>query len=177
MRDRVGTGRGRLPPAGSAAPGTGKRPAGPGALLGSGRSEPEKMDLFASPAILLYKKELDAAALRQRVIANNIANVNTPRFKKSTVVFESLLKEALGREPAGLLVSQPGHLGAAPPLAEVTPAVQKVETTFMRTDGNNVDIDEEMVNLAANGLLYQAAARQLGDRYSLLSYVITGGGK
>jgi flagellar basal-body rod protein FlgB len=44
----------------------------------------------------------------------------------------------------------------------------------MREDGNNVDIDEEMTNLAANSIEYQATASELSERISLLSYVITG---
>lgn len=113
--------------------------------------------------------------MRQRVIADNIANLNTPRFKKSTVVFESLLKKALGRAPVEMVTTHPGHLGGRPLLADLQPEVQLNRATSMRADGNNVDIDEEMVNLAANGIKYQAGARELSDRYALLNLVITGG--
>ena len=133
------------------------------------------MDLFSSPAMVGLKKGLDADALRQKVIANNIANMNTPYFKKSAVAFEGLLKKALGREPVEMLTTDPKHFGGAPLLAELQPEVSLNEATSMRSDGNNVDIDEEMVSLAANGIQYQATARALGDRYSLLSFVITGG--
>jgi len=44
----------------------------------------------------------------------------------------------------------------------------------MREDGNNVDMDEEMTNLAINSIKYQAEIRELSDRISLLGYVITG---
>lgn len=133
------------------------------------------VELFSNPVMISLMKGLDAGALRQRVIADNVANVNTPSFKKSTVAFESLLKKALGREPVEMITTHPMHLGGAPPLAELRPEVNLNEATSMRTDGNNVDIDEEMTNLAANGIQYQATARELSERISLLGYVITGG--
>lgn len=133
------------------------------------------MDLFSNAEMVGLKKALDAGALRQRVIANNIANVNTPNFKKSTVAFEGILKKALGRESIEMITTHPRHFGKTPLLAELQPEVNLNETTSMRTDGNNVDIDEEMTNLAANGIQYQATARELSERFSLLSFVITGG--
>lgn len=133
------------------------------------------MELFSSQVFLGLQKGLDAESLRQRVIANNIANVNTPNFKKSTIDFESILKKALGRDSIGLITSDPRHYGAAPSLAELRPEVRVNRATSMREDGNNVDIDEEMTNLAANSIEYQATARELSERISLLSYVITGG--
>ncbi len=131
------------------------------------------MELFTSDVLVSLKKGLDAAALRQRVIANNIANVNTPGFKKSAVEFESLLKAALGRDTVKLVAGGPKNIGAAR-LAELRPEVRVNEATSMREDGNNVDMDEEMTNLAINSIKYQAETRELSDRYSLLSYVITG---
>lgn len=133
------------------------------------------MDLFSSQVLVCLKKGLDAGALRQRVIANNIANFNTPGFKKSTVEFESLLKAALGRDTVKLAAAAPRHFGAAPLLAELKPEVRVNEATSMREDGNNVDIDEEMTNLAVNSIKYPAETRELSDRMSLLGYVITGG--
>jgi len=133
------------------------------------------VDLFSNQVMVALVKELDAGTLRQRVMANNIANVNTPYFKKSTVEFDSLLKKALGKEPVEMITTDPRHFGGKPSLAEVRPEVHIDKTTTMRTDGNNVDIDEEMVNLAANSMHYRAVAQELSDRYSGLSYVITGG--
>ncbi|NHM28202.1 flagellar basal body rod protein FlgB [Desulfofundulus sp. TPOSR] len=132
------------------------------------------MDLFASPILVALQKQLDAAALTQRVIAHNVANVNTPGFKKSSVSFTEELRRALGEDVLPLVTSDPRHIGAPVPLARVEPTVVKEEGTTMGYNGNNVDIDQEMVNLAANTLTYQAAARALGDRLSLLTYVIRG---
>jgi len=133
------------------------------------------VDLFSNQVMIALVKELDAGTLRQRVIANNIANVNTPYFKKSTVEFDGLLKKALSREPVEMITTDPRHFGGKPSLAELRPEVILNKSTTMRTDENNVDIDEEMANLAANSMQYQAVAKELSDRYSGLSYVISGG--
>lgn len=133
------------------------------------------MELFSNPILLSLQKGLDAGALRQRVIANNIANVNTPNYKKSTVAFESLLKKALGHGSIALNKTDPRHFGVTARLDELQPEVNLNETTSMRTDGNNVDVDEEMTNLAANGIQYQAIGRELSEHFSVLSYVITSG--
>ncbi len=133
------------------------------------------MSLFSAPVMVCLGKGLDAGAQRQRVIANNIANINTPGYKKSIVNFENLLKNTLKNDVAGMLTTHPRHFGGVCPLSELKPETYFSNVTSMRTDGNNVDIDEEMVNLAANGIKYQATSRQISDRISLLSYVITGG--
>lgn len=133
------------------------------------------MGLFSDPVMLGLKKGLDAGALRQRVIANNIANLNTPFFKKSTVEFEGLLKKALGQSPIEMSVTHPKHMRGRPSLQDLKPEIKIKDETSMRQDGNNVDIDEEMTMLAANGIQYQAMARILSERYSHLGLVITGG--
>lgn len=121
------------------------------------------------------KKQLDASALAQRVIAHNVANANTPGYKKFTVSFTAELRRALGEEGSlRLVTSNPRHIGAPVDLARLKPMVVREEGTTMSSSGNNVDIDQEMVNLAANVLVYQATARALGDRLALMHYVIRG---
>ncbi len=128
------------------------------------------VELAGSSVLSLLRKELDVTALRQRVIANNIANVNTPNFKKSVVRFEEFLQNALtngdGFRATALLPDQ------ATGLPE--PVVEREASTSMRADGNNVDVDQEMTSLAVNTILYQTAAQELNERLMLLSYVITG---
>jgi flagellar basal-body rod protein FlgB len=134
------------------------------------------VSLFDGDIMVALKKSLDAGALRQRVIANNIANINTPGFKKSAVSFEERLKMALTGPSSGIALktSDPRHISAASSLAELQPQVVKVSDTAMRPDGNNVDIDQEMVQVAANTINYNVAGRALNGQYSILDYVITG---
>lgn len=122
----------------------------------------------------LLERALDAASLRQRVLADNLANVDTPGFKRSDVAFASLVKAQMAsQEEAGtrlqLVRTNPLHLPAPPP-APALPrpvVVQDLQTAY-RPDGNNVDIDREMASEAENALLYQALVQRVNGRLSLL---------
>jgi flagellar basal-body rod protein FlgB len=132
------------------------------------------MSLFDDPVKNGLTKTLDATALRQRVIADNIANADTPGFKKSVVRFEEALRRALKGGSLPLRTTDPRHIGADP-FTSVAPRVEQVNTTALRTDGNNVDVEEEMVNLVTNNFTYQAAVRFITGKLSALRYVISGG--
>ncbi|HWQ62626.1 MAG TPA: flagellar basal body rod protein FlgB, partial [Negativicutes bacterium] len=109
--------------------------------------------ILSSPQETVLEQALGAAALRHKVIANNIANVNTPGFKKSDVVFEDKLAAAMTGKPLPMARTHAGHLPGRQGDA-FTPAVVTDTTTSLRTDGNNVDIDAEMANVAKNTLYY-----------------------
>ncbi|ABO50921.1 flagellar basal-body rod protein FlgB [Desulforamulus reducens MI-1] len=130
------------------------------------------MDVFNSPTLMILQQGLDAGAARQRVIANNIANFNTPGFKKSYVSFEDQLKAALGNSGVSLKGTHPLHIGTSN--REIKPEIKQVEETTMRYDGNNVDVDEEMVNLAAATIEYDVLAQGVMDRFHILGTVIGG---
>jgi flagellar basal-body rod protein FlgB len=103
---------------------------------------------------------MDAAALRHRVIAQNVANVNTPGYKRREVLFEADLAKALAANDDTAA-------------AHVTPQVVLGEGPE-RVDGNNVDIDREMNALSKNALLYQAAAQIVASRVASLRAAIAG---
>lgn len=130
------------------------------------------MNILDTTMFTMLQRGLDATTLRQRVIANNIANINTPGFKKSYVSFEDQLQVAMGKNGAPLKGTHPRHIGVTGPA--IKPEVKQVNETTMRFDGNNVDIDEEMVNLAATTIQYDVIAQGLIDRFNLLGNVIAG---
>lgn len=130
------------------------------------------MNIFDNSMMSLLRQGLDAGSMRQRTIANNVANINTPGFKKSYVSFEDRLKEAIDSKGGPLKGSHPMHIGVA--AKETRPEVKQVKGTTMRLDGNNVDIDEEMVNLAAATVQYDVVAQGLIDRFNILGLVISG---
>ncbi|CUH96080.1 hypothetical protein P22_2168 [Propionispora sp. 2/2-37] len=124
------------------------------------------------------EQALSASSLRHKVISNNIANVNTPGFKKSEVVFESLLQRALDGgdgDTLPLVKTHEKHLPLASPGEMVTPVVNTIGTTSMRTDENNVDVDIEMAEMAKNNIYYNAVAQQIGKYYTGIKSVINGG--
>ena len=119
-------------------------------------------------------KALDTAVLRHKAIAHNVANVNTPGYKRYEVRFEEKLNQALGwAREITLGRTHPKHLPAA--TWDLEPEVNREEFTTMRHDGNNVDIEREMVCLAQNSLDFDMALRQLGSRLAMWRYVINEG--
>lgn len=133
------------------------------------------MNLFNSPVMAGLSKQLDSSSLTQRVIANNIANVNTPGFKKSYISFQEELRRALDAKAPVMVTSDQRHIGGRVDISQVFPQVLQERGTTMKYSQNNVDIDQEMVNLAANTILYEVGVNAYSSRMGLLSYVIRGG--
>ena len=124
---------------------------------------------------------MTAANMRQEVIANNIANVNTPNFRKSNLEFEEMLaREIYGEEPDGKLKlarTHDKHLPYKPREFHAEPTIVQDNSTVMRVDDNNVDIDIEMANLAKNQLYYNAIVTEFSGHVSNLKNAITSNGQ
>lgn len=134
--------------------------------------------ILLDPTIDLLEKGLQAASLRQAVIANNIANANTPGFKRSKVVFEEELKRATEAEERNRrLVAAAGGGGGlrAPAAVRIAPRVVIDGSTTARNDGNNVDIDVEMALMAENQIWYTALTRQISEHFARLRMAISEG--
>jgi len=143
--------------------------------------------LLTDDSLFMLERGLDAAAARQRVLANNLANADTPGFKRSDVAFSGWLEEALAehrggcdarmaaaRGPVELLRTHPRH--TAGPARQIGGPPEVVDgSTTMRNDGNNVDIDREMTYVAENLMWYQALAQAVGGRFSRLRLAISEG--
>jgi flagellar basal-body rod protein FlgB len=127
----------------------------------------------------LLEKGLDVETLRRKVIANNISNVDVPHFKRSEVNFESELKRAiLDREekenklPA--LMTDERHIPFFVP-REITTVHSRINldyNTSFRNDGNNVDVEKEMVDAAKNLMRYNAFTTQLNNNFRMLKFVM-----
>jgi flagellar basal-body rod protein FlgB len=120
---------------------------------------------------------MSVSIIRQEVIADNIANADTPQFKRREVTFESELGRALRSYdphpfPAALTNRKHIPFFRVKDYREVVPIVHLDYVTTYRNDGNNVDIDREMVDARRNALQYTAMARRIGDNYRLLSMVM-----
>ncbi len=125
----------------------------------------------------ILERGISAANLRHEVISDNLANVNTPNFKRSEVVFEEVLaKELFGdnSDKLPLVRTHDRHL-PIPKHDRANAYVQRDDTTTMRVDNNNVDIDIEMASLAKNQLWYNAMTRMLGGHISKIKSVMQGG--
>lgn len=119
--------------------------------------------------------------MRQEVISNNIANVNTPNYRKSVLNFEDMLaREIYGEEPDGKLEmvrTHDKHLPFKPLDFHAEPTIFQDDTTIMRVDDNNVDIDIEMANLSKNQIYYNSLATELGAHITRLKNAITSNGQ
>lgn len=126
----------------------------------------------------ILNRAMDAAVLRQQVAADNIANVNTPGFRRRFVRFEEELARALrGRGVAGAR-THPKHIPVGVVSVEqVRPRVVRDDVSVMRNDGNNVDIEREMAINAAAELQYAALTLVTSARYRMLRSAITQGGR
>ncbi len=121
----------------------------------------------------ILKKAMDVASLRQKLMANNIANVNTRGYKAEKVAFEEAMKSAIGfSEDMDLKKTDECHIGSGTEWSSVQPEIVRDESVSQRLDGNNVDIESEMVDMAANQLLYNALAQQVSNKISVLRYAI-----
>jgi flagellar basal-body rod protein FlgB len=126
--------------------------------------------------INILQKALDASWVRNDVIANNIANVDTPSYKAYRVEFEELLKKAIDSNQMPVTSTNPKHITiGSGSLNRVTPRIVRDRSTSTRLDGNNVNIDVETANLANNTIMYQALVDQLSAKLARLRTVINEG--
>lgn len=126
---------------------------------------PGPMDhLFSSEVYTVASKLLDATALRQRAIAANIANVNTPGYHRQdiTLDFETRIRRASEAMDLRAIRSMQPEM------------VTDTSARNSRPDGNNVQLEQELVHLNRNSLQYQMLAEWAGGSLKKLKTAITG---
>lgn len=122
------------------------------------------------------EKSLDATWKRNEVISHNISNVDTPGYKKKTVVFEEELAKALvGRGFYGKQTRERHLKIGNVPAGDIEAKVVEVSSTKMRVDGNNVDIDTEMADLAINTIMHHTLVQKINGEFSRLKSIINEG--
>ncbi len=123
-------------------------------------------------------KALDGLSLRSKAITNNVANIDTPGFKSAEVTFEQELQAAVLRPVADdfqMLITDGAHMPGGRLRQDVGLVQAKSQVqdglTF-RNDGNNVDIDREMVRLAETQLQFSAATTFTNLKFAHLRQAI-----
>jgi len=122
--------------------------------------------LFSDLTTRLLVKSLDCCALRQRVIANNIANVETPGFKRSQVSFETKLRQVLTTSDERLAEKQ---------IENLSPDITVDTESQARPDGNNVSVEKEMVDMAKNSIQYETLVQLLNIKNAMIRAAMTDG--
>ena len=126
----------------------------------------------------LLTREMNVATLRRNVIANNIANANTPNFKRSDVNFESQLKRALDSEkvvsPFKEFLTDPRHIPFNRPIDWRTVQPRRVldYLTEAKNNGNNVDIEQEGMDSLNNQLIYTTLAQVVSSEFQRVNIVL-----
>ena len=130
--------------------------------------------LFNDSTISSALIALDGLSLRNNVISQNVANVDTPGYLAQDIDFESSLQMALrSTNDLGLTRTDEGHQGF---LSSQTNLIKSGlrEGGTVRADGNNVDIDVELVELTETGIRYNAITTGVSKKLSLLKSIATG---
>lgn len=124
----------------------------------------------------LLEKALDASWLKNESISNNIANVNTPGYKKTTVSFGDTLANSMNEVSITGKKTREKHIPIGKDNgSSANIVVNTEEFTSMRRDGNNIDVDVEMAELAKNTIKYNALINQLSREFKKINLAINGG--
>ncbi len=125
------------------------------------------------------EKSLDLRTRKQRVLATDIANADTPNFQSFDIMVEEALQKARkdGEEDGFRLVTtNPRHMALdEAPFPEPVVRVQQADYYSLKTDGNTVDVDREMGKLAKNQIMYNTSVEIISRELRRLKNVIKGG--
>ncbi|NHN28389.1 flagellar basal body rod protein FlgB [Paenibacillus agricola] len=131
------------------------------------------MNILNKQGFNQLERSLDASTLRQRVIADNVANVDTPYFKRSEVQFEELLGKQLTTNSIEGYRTDPRHFKFGRP-SQIEPQITKDNLSTINNNSNNVDIDSEMSLLAKNQLRYNVMIQQVSSEIKKARMAIQG---
>jgi flagellar basal-body rod protein FlgB len=127
----------------------------------------------------VIQKSMQGLSARQRAIGDNVANADTPGYKRIQVGFERQLRSAIraGSEPPELAMrtTSDRHFSLGPNatgLDQVKPEMVQVTNETYRNDGNNVDIEVEMANLAETNVRYNTMATLAKNKFDGMKNLI-----
>lgn len=130
--------------------------------------------LFANKTPLVLRRALDSQSQRHLLISSNISNIDTPGYKAKDIDFKGALRAALGTSDGlALRTTHRGHIGPNKEDIRGLQAEPFVEPDAAKSNGNNVNIDKEMMKLAENQISYNASIQVFSKRHSTLMAAIT----
>ena len=124
----------------------------------------------------MLTKSVDNTAYRHKLLVNNVANVNTPSYKRRDVAdFQKVLREAEGKTSFRASTQNPRHIQfGSLSFEELRPRSIKLEQTSYRNDNSSVDVDLEMAEMSKNGLRYQAYTQKLNGYFRSYKELLQG---
>ncbi|EJL47066.1 MULTISPECIES: flagellar basal body rod protein FlgB [Brevibacillus] len=137
--------------------------------------------MLESYHLQVLERAMNAATLRHRTIANNLANIDTPQFKSQQVIFEGYLQEELnGQIGNGKLAAyrtDQRHIPFGNAGGFAMPQVVSNPNSYVQNSGNDVDLEAETTELAKNQIWYSGLTQLTAGHFQKLRSVIEGGGK
>ena len=130
------------------------------------------MDLLGSSSFKQLESGIQASAARHQVITNNIANVETPYYKRSDVEFESLLRNEMNESTLTGTRTNSRHFYIGPSQSIPEYRIVQDESTVMGNNQNNVDIDVEAAKQAENQLRYYTYIQQANHHINMMRTAI-----
>ncbi|MCZ8536916.1 flagellar basal body rod protein FlgB [Paenisporosarcina quisquiliarum] len=118
---------------------------------------------------------LSNATLKQRIHSANIANVDTPNYKSKQVSFQSTLNDAMNNQGMSSYKTNAKHIAFSSESSNFNPTIKENKSTQFNPNGNNVDMDYEMAELAKNQLWYNAVTERVNGKFNSLRTVINDG--
>ena len=142
-----------------------------------------RIDGIFNSTIDLLGKSVDLRAKNQNLIASNIANAETPNFVPKTLAFEEELQGALKSRQAGQRTSSAPHIrhipirgaGTGSALQSVSGRVIDTPANTPGKDGNAVELENEMGNMAENQIMFNASVQMLNKKFEGLRTAIREG--
>jgi flagellar basal-body rod protein FlgB len=130
--------------------------------------------LFSDSATRAAQTALDGLSLRQEMIGRNLANVDTPGYQAQAVTFEDALQRVeRGAQPIRMAVTDGAHLGIDSERTAMVRLAPRLGGST-RADGNNVDVDQELTQMAETGIRFQALSQLVSKKLLLLKSIATG---
>ncbi|MDR0137360.1 flagellar basal body rod protein FlgB [Metabacillus idriensis] len=128
------------------------------------------MKIF-SETIHSLENAVNRSAVKQKVISQNIANVDTPNYKSKEITFKQSLDSEVSRLQATKTDQRHLSFGSG----QESYLIKSKANTSYQANGNNVDVDREMSDLAENQIYYNALIDRLSSKFNSLKTVIRGG--
>ncbi|MGI6452764.1 MAG: flagellar basal body rod protein FlgB [Syntrophomonadaceae bacterium] len=126
---------------------------------------------FDGRTFQVLEMALDGGVTTQKSIAHNLSNINTPGYNRLEVSFKDQLSQIILNkyEKLPLKITSEKHISNT--AQRFAPKVTQDKTGIRTPDGNNVDIDREMVDMVKNNLYFNTVSSVTNKKISLLKYV------
>lgn len=129
--------------------------------------------IFSQLGINSLGYAMDVASAKNDVISSNIANVDTPQYKAKDLKFDAVMADAMGEgKKLPMMVTDEKHIPSQPSAVDPSSYIYNQNNPSVRNDGNDVNEDYEMSQLAENGIRYSLFSQITGERFTTLKEAI-----